>query len=121
MRAKRQEGVRDGPGARGWRRGGAFLTPFGKKIQGAPSVCFPSAFVSCHSDTSLLSVVFSSVIQADEQSASHVASSACCKSVRSFFSRVHAGLPVQPRWRGRARWSLVLRGSIKEETRRRDE
>lgn len=116
MRAKRQEGVRDGPGARGWRRGGAFLTPFGKKIQGAPSVCFPSAFVSCHSDTSLLSVVFSSVIQADEQSASHVASSACCKSVRSFFS-----LPVQPRWRGRARWSLVLRGSIKEETRRRDE
>lgn len=121
MRAKRQEGERDGPGARGWRRGGAFHTPFGKKIQGAPSVCFPSAFVSCHSDTSLLSVVFSSVIQADKQSASHVASSARRKSVRSFFSRVHAGLPVQPRWRGIARRSLVLRGSIKEETRRRDE
>lgn len=42
-----------------------------------------SAFVSCHSDTSLLSVVFSSVIQAGKQSASHVAPSARRKSVRS--------------------------------------
>lgn len=104
MRAKRQEDVRDGPRARGW-RSRAFHVAFGKKVQGAPSLCLPS-FVSCHSDIFLLSMFFFFFLsmlrernrQADKLPC-HDASSAHCKSDQSFYHVPMVSCQFGPRWR----------------------